>query len=307
MEYNVHHISAEYDFTVSGVSYIGNPRSHTVMFVTRKVSNLLENLEGISFCLVFVEVGVSVPPSIQKDNCFVFSNVPQRDYAQFVDILYKAWFDVERKRKYIYCDGYYRGENVQLGTNAYIEPGCVIGHDVIIGENASILSGTVIKRAVIGNNFLANEYAVIGASGFTMTEDEFGNKIRIPTLGGVYIGNYVEIGTHDNISSGTGSDTIIEDYVKLDAFVHIGHDAHLGKNVEITAGCVVGGYAWLGNGVYTGINSCIRNRINIGQNSIIGMGATVTKNVEPNITVAGNPAKVFEKDVTTVGGNQNLG
>ena len=295
LEYNVQNINAKYNFVISGVSYIGNPRPHTVMFLTRKVSTLLAGVEDISFCLVFVENGVYVPSEMQENNCFIFSDAPQRDYARFVDGLYKTWFNTEKRRKYQYCDGYYKGENVKLGTNAYIEPGSVIGHDVVIGENAYICSGAIIKRAVVGDDVVVNEYAAIGAAGFTMTEDEAGNKFRIPILGGVKIGNNVEIGAHNNISCGSGGDTIIEDYVKLDAFVHIGHDAHLSKNVEITAGGVIGGYAQLGSNAYIGINASVRNRIIIGSNSIVGMGANVTKSVEPNITVVGNPAKFYSK------------
>ena len=113
---------------------------------------------------------------------------------------------------------------------AYIEPGCFIGHNVKIGDNARILYGSVIKNAVVGDNFLCNEYALIGANGFNMAEDLDGNKIRIPSLGYVIIGNNVEIGAYNNISCGSGGDTIIEDWVKIDAHVHLGHDVHLKKN-----------------------------------------------------------------------------
>ena len=76
--------------------------------------------------------------------------------------------------------------------------------------------------------------------------------------------------------------------------VHIGHDAHLHKNVEITAGAVVGGFVDARDGAYIGINAVIRNRISLGINSFVGMGATVTKSVEDGVTVVGNPAKVIK-------------
>lgn len=258
---------------------------------------MLNNLYGMSSCLVFAEKGISVDADIMQNNCFVFSDCPQREYARFANDLYTAWLENEKKRNYEYTrEGYYRGENVKIGSHAYIEPGCLIGHDVIIGDNALILSGAVIKKAVIGNNVVINEKAVVGAFGFTMTEDEYGHKFRIPTLGSVRIGNEVEIGAQDNISCGSGGDTVIDDYVKLDALVHIGHDAHLGENVEITAGSIIGGFAEVGRGAYIGINSSVRNRIAVGKNSVIGMGSTVTKSVKSDVTVLGNPAKLFVKD-----------
>lgn len=286
----------EYNFEISGVSYIGNPKPNTAMFVTKKVKHLVHNLQGVSHCLIFVESGMAVDASLQSSNQFIFSDNPQSEYAKFVSELYHRRQAIERKREYtLQPGGYYIGENVTIGTNAYIEPQCIIGHDVVVGQNATILCGTVIKNSIIGDDFLANEYAVIGAFGFTMTEDKHQNKFRIPTLGKVIIGNHVEIGAHDNISCGTGDSTIIEDYVKIDALVHIGHDAHLGKNVEITAGSIVGGFARLDNNVYLGINSTVKNRIVLGGNSVIGMGSNVTKNVEADITVTGNPARPFIK------------
>ncbi len=281
---------------IIGVSYIGNPVSNTAMFVTKKVAHLLDNLKDVSGCLIFAENGIKVNDYMQKCNYFCFSDKPQRDYAKFVNVLYSKRIREERQKKYMLTsEGYYVGEGAVIGENSYIEPLCIIGHDVTIGRNATILSGTVIKNSIIGDDFLANEHSLIGAAGFTITEDEHKNKLRIPTMGGVKIGNRVEIGAHDNISCGTGGNTIIEDYVKLDAFVYIGHDSHLFPNVEITAGNIVGGFAVINKNVYVGINSSIRNRIFIGENSIVGMGSNVTKSVESNITVAGNPARMFEK------------
>lgn len=57
---------------------------------------------------------------------------------------------------------------MKIGSDSYIEQGCLIGHDVIIGTNAVILAGSTIKNAVIGDDFFCNENAVIGSTSFTM-------------------------------------------------------------------------------------------------------------------------------------------
>lgn len=296
MEFNVHKLSAEHDFVVTGVSYIGKPRPNTFMFVTRKVEHLVANLEEVSHCLVFAEKGIVVEQSLAERNCFVFSDTPQRAYANLAAELYQTWFETERRRRYVCAPGgYYVGENVIIGAGAYIEPGCLIGHDVIIGDNARIFAGAVIKKAVIGNDFQANEGAVIGTFGFTMTEDEKGDSFRIPTLGRVCIGNHVEIGANCSISCGSGGDTVIDDHVKIDALVYIGHDVHLHRNVELTGGNIIGGYTELEENVYMGFNCGVRNRIKVGKESFVGMGSTVVKNVEAGVTVAGNPARLFTR------------
>ena len=284
-------------FDINGTSYIGAPRSYTAMFITRKIEHLLGVLESVDGCLVFAETGIVASDRLENKHAFIFSGNPLSEYAKFAKQFEKERFENERKFKFnLLHGGYYQCEDSIVSEDAYIEPGCVIGPDVQIGKNARIFAGCIIRRATIGENFIANENAVIGSNGFTMAEDENGNKFRIPTLGRVIIGNNVEIGAHDNISCGTGGDTVIEDNTKLDALVHLGHDAHLKQNVEITAGGIIGGFDNLGDHVYVGINATLRNRINIGDNAVIGMGSTVTKSVEANITIAGNPAKLFEKN-----------
>lgn len=297
MEINVNRVVPQKDFYIKGMSYIGAPKSNTAMFISKKVERLLSALEPVENCLVFAETGVIVPDGLDQKHAFHFSEKPQLAYAKFATQFFEERTAEEAKLKYeLTSEGYYKSETAVIGANAYIEPGCLIGHGVTIGNNARILKGTVIRYANIGDNFIANEYAVIGAYGFTMAEDEDNNKTRIPTLGGVEIGNNVEIGAHDNISCGSAGNTIIEDNVKIDALVHIGHDVHLRKNVEITAGGIIGGFDDLGDHAYVGINAVLRNRITIGDNTIIGMGSTVTKSFEPNITVVGNPAKLFVKE-----------
>ena len=295
MEINVKELCPEFDFVVSGVSYIGRPRPNTAMYVSKKVEKLIDNLFSVTSCLVFAENGVTVPKKITEKNCFIFTDSPQRDYALFAERLSQQRFQQDKLRRYVMCEGgYYLGENVQLGENAHIEPGCLIGHDVVVGKNAHIKAGTIIKNAIIGDFFVANEKAVIGSSGFTMVKDVNGNLMRIPTLGKVIIGNHVEIGAQDNISCGSGGDTVIEDYVKLDALVYIAHDVHLDKNIQIAAGGIVGGFADVGEGVFMGFNASLKNRVNVGDDSVIGMGTNVIRSVESNVTVVGNPARLLE-------------
>lgn len=296
MEISTSKYSSKHDFSIVGASYIGSPRSNTAMFVSKKVMHLIAALAEVKECLVFAETGLEVPDKILDKNCFVFSDNPQGKYAEFT----KSFFDEEEKENSAIGydalpNGVFISKSAQIGEEAVIEPGVVIGPRVVIGKKVHIYAGSVIKNAIIGDNVIINENAVIGANGFTMANDKNGNKIRIYSLGKVIIGNNVEIGANDNISRGSGGDTVIEDFVKIDALIHIGHDTHLHKNVEITAGAVVGGFVDAKEGSYIGINAVIRNRIVLGTNSFVGMGATVTKSVSDGITVVGNPAKPFEK------------
>lgn len=296
MEINVSRYVPDRDFTIGGVSYIGAPRSNTAMFLTKKVGKLVEALADVRECLVFAETGLEVPTEIGEKHCFLFSDNPQGAYAEFTE----AFSQEEEKENAavpfeLTPGGAYISRSARIGEHTLIEPGVVVGPGVVIGDHARLLAGAVIKNAVIGDHVIVNEKAVIGANGFTMARDDRGESIRIWSLGKVRIGSHVEIGAHDNVSRGSGGDTVIEDRVKIDALVHIGHDAHLHRNVEITAGAIVGGFVEVGEGAYIGINAVVRNRVTLGARCFVGMGANVTKAVEPGVTVAGNPARPFEK------------
>lgn len=282
---------------VNGVSYAGNPKDHTAMFITNKVSHLLNNLYGHVGCLLFVETGMKIPDDLLELHEFRFSGNPQREYAEFANQIAKEREERNRIRKYTLTDGgYYIGENVSIGEGAVIEPGVVIGHDVIIGKNAKLKYGVKIRDAIIGDDFTASEGAVIGTDGFTMINDEKGNKLRIESLGKVLIGNHVEIGALTSIERGTGGTTELRDYAKIDTNVLIGHDSVIGKNAEIVGGTSIGGFVSIGDNTFLGLGVSVKNRTKIGNNVIVGMGATVIKAVPDYVTVVGNPAHQLIKE-----------
>lgn len=280
--------------SINGVSYAGSPLPNTAMYITKKVEHLIDNLYSVEGCLVFAEDTIEIPDELRRRHFFKLSPAPQREYAVYVNHLAEEKKQRNSKRKVTFTEGcYYVGENVTIGDGAVIEPGAYIGHDVVIGQNAYIKAGASVKDTIAGDNFIACENCTVGSTGFTMAEDEDGNKIRIPTLGKAILGDNVEIGALSNVSCGSSGNTVLGDNVKLDSLVHIGHDAQLGKNVELPAGAIVGGYCVIEDDTYVGINATLRNRIHIGKKAFIGMGAVVTKNVDDGVTVVGNPAKPF--------------
>lgn len=296
MKYNIHDDFPEWNFEIKGASYAGRPEDGTMMYISKKVGHLLENLNGHVDCLCFIQRGIDIPEDVsQFDNAIITVENPQYEYAKFATKFQMAERKKDIEKGYSFTEGgYYIGDNVQIGENAYIEPGVLIGHDVIIGDNAVIMSGAVIKHSIIGSDFICNENAVIGDYSFTMAEDDNGNKFRIPALGKIIIHDHVEVGACDDIAIGACGNTVLDDYVKLDGLVYVGHEVHLGENTEITAGVIVAGFVTIGVHSYLGVNSSIRNRIDLGDYCVIGMGATVTKHVDAGITVIGNPARKHE-------------
>lgn len=183
----------------------------------------------------------------------------------------------------------------EIAENATIGPYCVIGKTKI-GEGTVISPFVrIYDNVIIGRNCFIKEGAVIGGAGFGFEKDEDGNWFRFPQVGGVKVGDYVEIGGNTCIDRGALSDTVLDDYVKVDNLCHIAHNAHIGKNSVVVACAEVSGSCTIGENTWVGPNACIRDQRHVGCNSMIGMGSVVVKNVGDNEVCAGNPAKEFGK------------
>jgi len=128
------------------------------------------------------------------------------------------------------------GPGVIVGANAQIGAGCILDSDITIGRDCRLLSNVVIHgRASLGERCVIQAGAVIGSDGFGYANDR-GKWVKIPQVGGVVLGDDVEVGANTTIDRGALSDTIIENGVILDNQVQIAHNVHIGEQTAI-AGC----------------------------------------------------------------------
>lgn len=186
------------------------------------------------------------------------------------------------------------GENVSIGSFTFIDKDVVIGNHVIIKDNVSILG-----KVTIGDHTYINSGAVIGSEGYGYYKDSSGINKKVPHLAGVMIGKHVDIGANTCIDRGTLTDTIIEDYVKIDNLCHIAHNVHIEENVNVIALSMIAGSVRLKKDAYIAPSSSVRNQLTIGKNALVGLGAVVVKNVEDNQVVSGVPAKPMKKIINT--------
>ncbi len=204
------------------------------------------------------------------------------------------FFSEERKKNFIGSSSTVQtdriGKNVYIGHNCYISPKVIIKENVFINNNV-VIEGDVI----IGKDTIIYSGVVIGADGYGYYQNDKGENIKVPHLGGVIIGNSVEIGANTCIDRGTLGDTIIEDNVKIDNLCHIAHNVHIEKNANVIALSMIAGSVVLKENSYIAPSASVMNQLTIGKNSIVGLGAVVVKNVEDNVVVAGVPAKVIRK------------
>jgi len=147
---------------------------------------------------------------------------------------------------------------VQLGAGVSIGPGCVIGEGVQIGDDSCLYPRVVVyPGCTLGARVVVHSGVVIGADGFGLANDG-GRWLKIPQIGGVRIGDDVEIGANCTIDRGSLQDTVIEEGVKLDNLIQIGHNVRIGAHTAIAActgiagsteigkHCTIGGAAMIG-------------------------------------------------------------
>ena len=180
------------------------------------------------------------------------------------------------------------GRNVNIGHHVVIEKGCSIGDDVQIGHNTILLRETKVNSHVkIGCN------CTIGGVGFGYELNESKSYVLLPHLGNVVLKEHVEIGNNTCIDRAVLGSTILEENVKVDNLVHIAHGVIIGENSLIIANSMIAGSTKIGKNVWVAPSVSILNKKTISDNSYIGMGAVVIKNVAENETIIGNPGKVM--------------
>lgn len=149
----------------------------------------------------------------------------------------------------------------------------------------------ITEHVTMGKNVYIGSGCVIGEDGFAY--DRIDGKLkRFPHLGKVILGDNVEVEANTHIARGSLKDTVLCDGVKVDANVHIAHNVFIDEDTMVTAGVTIGGSARIGKRVWVGLNAIIRDGITIGDDAFIGMGSVVVRDVPPNVTVMGNPARV---------------
>lgn len=265
---------------LSGFSPISNTKENTVTWY--KGDNL--NVDIIKANVIICKKDFVIPS--QTSIIFIPVDNPRIVFAK----LLSRFANKKVKRKI--------ESTVQFGENVTIGENVAIGHHVVIGDNVTIGDETVIKHNVvigekieIGSNCLIHSGVVIGADGFGYEKDENGDYFKMPHIGRVTIGNDVEIGTNTCIDRGTLGSTIIEDNVKIDNLVHIAHNVQVKRNSMLIAQSMIGGSTVIEENSWIAPGALLMNGIKIGENTTVGLGAVVTKNVDNNDVVAGVPAK----------------
>jgi len=172
------------------------------------------------------------------------------------------------------------GKNVVIGENSSIGANCVIEDNVNIGKNSTIESNvTIQKGSQIGKNCVVSPGAIIGSEGFGNAREKDKKWNSIAHLGNVIIGDNVSIGANTTIDRGSIENTEIHDGVKIDNLVHIAHNVIIGEDTAIAATTGIAGTTIIGKRCMIGGMVGIVGHLTITDDVIVNATSTVNRNI----------------------------
>jgi UDP-3-O-[3-hydroxymyristoyl] glucosamine N-acyltransferase len=172
-----------------------------------------------------------------------------------------------------------------LGAGVRVEAGAVVGSHCTLGNHSAVGEGTRLYPHVvlgdgcrIGRRGILHSGVVIGADGFGFAPDA-GAWVKIEQLGAVRIGDHVEIGANSCVDRGALEDTVIEDGVKIDNLVQIGHNVHVGAHAAM-AGCVgIAGSARIGRHCTLGGGAIVLGHLELADHVHVSAATVVTRSI----------------------------
>jgi UDP-3-O-[3-hydroxymyristoyl] glucosamine N-acyltransferase len=173
----------------------------------------------------------------------------------------------------------YVGPGAVVGEGAWVSAQAHVGRDAVVGAHTRLMPrATLLDGCRIGARGLVHGGAVIGADGFGFAPSQ-GQWVKIEQLGAVTIGDDVEIGANTCIDRGALEDTVIEEGVKLDNLVQIGHNVRVGAHSAF-AGCVgVAGSAKIGRHCTAGGGAIILGHLELADHVHVTAATVITRSI----------------------------
>lgn len=184
------------------------------------------------------------------------------------------------------------GAGSRVGDAAVIGAGAVVGAHCVVGAGTRLAPrAVVLDRVTLGARCIVHSGAVIGADGFGFARDG-AHWIKVPQLGGVEIGDDVEVGANTTIDRGAIDNTVVENGVKLDNLIQIAHNVHIGEHTIMAAMSGAAGSTRIGRRCMIGGGAVIVGHLEICDDVTLLFRSNVTKSItEPGTWSGGLPAE----------------
>lgn len=278
------------ELVIEGLSTLEHANSRQLSFLShpKYTPKLTASLAG---CVV---VGVGVQDAaIQRGACVVVAD-PYRYFARITQIWKQhhgvPWNSGVHPSAFVHPSAQVAssasvaafvciGPGAVIADNVRVAEHCVVGRNAIVGQDSRLSARVTLGDGCsIGERCVVHPGVVIGADGFGFAPHE-GRWEKIEQLGGVRIGNDVEIGANTCIDRGALLDTLIGDGVKLDNLIQIGHNVHIGAHTAM-AGCVgVAGSATIGAYCTVGGGAIVLGHLTLADHVHISAASVVTRSI----------------------------
>ena len=181
----------------------------------------------------------------------------------------------------------YVGRDAKVGARSALLPGVFLGDGVEVGDDCVLHPHVVVREGCrVGNRVILHPGVVIGSDGFGYA-GAGDDRIKIPQVGHVEIGDDVEIGANTTIDRATLGRTIIGRGVKIDNLVQIAHNVTVGENSVIAAQVGIAGSTKIGKNVTLAGQVGVVNHIEIGDGATIGPQSGVPRSVPAGALLSG--------------------
>ncbi len=307
-------LSGDSNAKISHVATLSSATSGSISFFANK--NYKDQLQSTSASAVILQSQDEKDCSVAK----LISTNPYLTYAQIANFLHpvKQYKPGIHKSAVISPSSIISktahisalvviGEKSKIGPGAYIGPGCNIGDSCCIGKDSKLMKRVTLDKNVnLGERCIVHPGAVLGGDGFGNARTEKG-WFKVPQLGGVDIGDDVEIGCNTTIDCGSIGNTIIENGVRIDNLIQIGHNVFIGEHTAIAASTAIAGSAIIGKRCLLAGQVGIVGHIKICDDVNIGGAAVVTKDIKESGSYSGSiPAEKDSKWKRTIAKFRNL-
>lgn len=259
---------------IRGLSTLEAADSTQITFLSNpKYGQLL--LQSKAACVV---VGPGAANDAQRRGSCIISEQPYVYFAKLTQLWKRARDAQLAPEPRIHPSAVVHASAV-VDSTAHIGPLCVIERGAMVGAHTVLKSRvTVGEYCKLGARCIVHAGVVIGADGFGFAPSD-GVWEKIEQLGAVSIGDDVEIGANTCIDRGALQDTVLEDGVKLDNLIQIGHNVRVGKHTAM-AGCVgVAGSATIGAHCTIGGGAIVLGHLRLGDHVNISAATVVSKSI----------------------------
>ncbi|MCO5296350.1 MAG: UDP-3-O-(3-hydroxymyristoyl)glucosamine N-acyltransferase [Fimbriimonadaceae bacterium] len=185
------------------------------------------------------------------------------------------------------------GAKVASGARVY--PFAYVGEGCSIGVDAVVLPHAVLVRSVsVGARAVIHSGVVLGAEGFGFVWD--GEKrVKVPQVGGVVLGDDVEIGANTTIDRATAGHTRVNTGTKIDNLVQIAHNVEIGEHGVIAAQAGISGSVAIGDRVTMAGQCAVSDHVTIASDTTFGGRSGITNDVKEKGVYFGLPARPIKE------------